>query len=91
MIWISNTNLLQGYGNFKTHMPSTPPKNSEHTTFNLFDGTPEYKNKLTTPRQYKFFQIYLKNLNSPYMFIIVETGQGLYSQNRKTINSPSHI
>jgi hypothetical protein len=57
-------------------MPATH-KNFENTTLNLLDGTPEYKSKLTTPGQCKILQIYLKNLDSPYLCIIVATGQGL--------------
>jgi len=57
-------------------MPATH-KNSENTKLNLLGGTPEYRNKLTTPGQCKNLQMYLKNLNSPYLFIIVATDQGL--------------
>jgi hypothetical protein len=52
-------------------------KNFENTKLNLLGGTPEYRNKLTTHGQCKILQMYLKNLNSPYLFIIVATGQGL--------------
>lgn len=57
-------------------MPATH-KNFENTTLNLLGGTPEYKNKLTTPGQCKILQMYLKNQDSPYLFIIDATGQGL--------------
>jgi hypothetical protein len=57
-------------------MPATH-KNFENTTLNLLGGTPEYKNKLTIPGQCKILQMHLKNLDYPYLFIIVATGQGL--------------
>jgi len=57
-------------------MPATH-KNFENTTLNLLGGTPEYKNKLTIPEQCKILQMHLKNLDYPYLFIIVATGQGL--------------
>jgi hypothetical protein len=59
-------------------MPATH-KNFEYTTLNLLGGTTEYKNKLTTHGQCKILQMYLKNLDSLYLFIIVATGQGLIS------------
>jgi len=57
-------------------MPATH-QNFENITLNLLGGTPEYKNKLATPGQCKILQMSLKNLVSPYLFIIVATGQGL--------------
>jgi hypothetical protein len=57
-------------------MPATH-QSIANTTLNLLGGTPEYKNKLTTPGQCKILQMSLKNLDSPYLFIIVATGQGL--------------
>jgi hypothetical protein len=54
-----------------------------YTTLNLLDGTPEYKNKLTTPGQCKILQIYLKNWILPTCSLLLQLVKALYSRDRK--------